>query len=119
MLGATLGGGMGRNRLIAKSNSLKRCRHIWEYHPHLCKKNPGGQPFWTLFGPGMEGGGLPRLEIGRGVKNPPGFFAPSGGAGIPKMLTVEVQKHQYSTGFIRFPTFRNRVAKTFIKPVQF
>ncbi len=77
----------------------------WMNTTHIFVKKPGGQRFWTLFGPGMEGG-VPRFEIRRWGKKTRGF-APSGGTGIPKMLTVEVQKQQYSTGFIRFSTWRN------------
>ena len=66
-------------------------------------KNPLGVSHFGHFSAPEGRGGVfcPVSRSADGVKNPRGVFAPSGGAGIPKMLTVEVQKHQYSTGFIR------------------
>ena len=60
-----------------------------------------------LFGP--PNGGFFLLQFGtpEWSKKNPGIFAPSGRAEIQKMLKVDVQEHQNSTGFIRFSTWRD------------
>ncbi len=55
---------------------------------------------FDIFGPQNGWFFAPFRDARVGQK--PGIFAPSGRAEIPKMLKADVQKHQNSTGFIRF-----------------